>query len=101
MANRPLPFAGLRVLEAAARLNSYSLAGEELGVTHSAVSQTVRRLEETYRTKLFRRQGMRMVPSPAALALARAYSEAAHIVERVGTDLSAVNQGSTLVLSTV
>jgi LysR family glycine cleavage system transcriptional activator len=101
MASRPPPFAGLRVLEAASRLKSYSLAGEELGVTHSAVSQTVRRLEETYRTKLFRRVGMQMTPSQAALALAQAYREAARIVERAGADLSAVNEGSTLVVSTV
>jgi LysR family glycine cleavage system transcriptional activator len=101
MAGRPPPFAGLRVLEAACRLRSYSLAGEELGVTHSAVSQTVRRLEETYRTKLFRRQGMHMVPSGPAVALAKAYAEAALIVDRAGADLSAVREGSALVLSTL
>lgn len=101
MANRPPPFAGLRVLEAACRHKSYSMAGEELGVTHSAVSQTVRRLEETYRTKLFRRQGMQMVPSPPAVALARAYTEAALIVDRAGADLSAITEGASLVLSTL
>lgn len=101
MANRPPPFASLRVLEAASRLKSYSLAGEELGVTHSAVSQTVRRLEETYRMKLFRRQGMRMAPSPAALTLARAYAEAALIVDRAHADLSAETEGLRLVLSTL
>jgi LysR family glycine cleavage system transcriptional activator len=101
MANRPPPFAGLRVLEAAARLKNYSLAGEELGVTHSAVSQTIRRLEETYRTKLFRRQGMQMTPSQPAVALAKAYAEAARIVDRAGADLSAVSEGSVLVLSTM
>ena len=70
-------------------------------MTHSAVSQTVRRLEETYRTKLFRRHGMQMVPSPPALNLARAYLEAARIVERAGADLSASNEGASLVLSTL
>jgi LysR family glycine cleavage system transcriptional activator len=45
MVDRGPPFAALRNLEAASRLRSYSLAGDELGVTHSAVSQAVRRLE--------------------------------------------------------
>ncbi|HWA60222.1 MAG TPA: LysR substrate-binding domain-containing protein [Caulobacteraceae bacterium] len=101
MASRPPPFAGLRVLEVACRLRSYSLTGEELGVTHSAVSQTVRRLEEAYGFKLFRRQGMRMNPTEPALALAKAYLEAARIVDRAAADLTAGQRGSQLVISTV
>src|SRR5262249_45084334 len=101
MANRPPPFAGLRVLEAACRLKSYSLTGEELGVTHSAVSQTVRRLEEAYGLKLFRRQGMRMMPTDPALGLARAYVEAARIVDRAGAELAAGAESAGLVISTL
>ena len=55
MTDRGPPFAALRALEAACRLKSYSLAGDELGVTHSAVSQAVRRLEREYGRTLFRR----------------------------------------------
>ncbi|MEJ0067267.1 MAG: LysR family transcriptional regulator [Caulobacteraceae bacterium] len=58
MSDRGPPFAALRALEAACRLKSYSLAGEELGVTHSAVSQSMRRLEMTY--------GQRLFPSPGS-----------------------------------
>jgi DNA-binding transcriptional LysR family regulator len=76
MADRGPPFQALRALEAACRLRSYSLAGAELGVTHSAVSQAVRRLEREYGRVLFRRVGLRMTPSSAALALAQAYREA-------------------------
>jgi len=101
MPTRPPPFAGLRVLEAASRHRSYSLAGEELGVTHSAVSQTIRRLEDAYRVKLFRRQGMQMSPSQAALRLAQAYREAARIVDRVGVDVASQSEGRRLVLSTL
>ena len=97
----PPPFAGLRTLEAAARLRSYSGAGEELGVTHSAVSQTVRRLELTHGHKLFLRQGSQMVPTPAALALAEAYREAASIVERTTDRLSRASAAPALVLSTL
>jgi DNA-binding transcriptional LysR family regulator len=101
MVDRGPPFAALRVLDAACRLRSYSLAGEELGVTHSAVSQTVKRLERAYGLTLFRREGMQMSPSPAALALARAYREAAHIVDQAGQDLKVREGEVTLVLSTL
>jgi len=101
MAESAPPFAALRVLEAACRLQSYSLTGEELGVTHSAVSQTVRRLERVYGQTLFRREGMHMAPSAAALALAQAYREAARIVARTGEDLKVRDGEGSLVLSTL
>jgi LysR family glycine cleavage system transcriptional activator len=77
MADRGPPFAALRALEAACRLKSYSMAGEELGVTHSAVSQSMRRLELTFGQRLFRRQGLGMEPTAAALSLSVAYRQAA------------------------
>jgi LysR family glycine cleavage system transcriptional activator len=45
----------VRVFEAAARLGSLKLAGEELGVTASAVSHQVRQLEESLGVRLFAR----------------------------------------------
>jgi len=101
MADRGPPFAALRALEAACRLKSYSLAGDELGVTHSAVSQSVRRLELAYGLRLFWRQGAGMAPSPAAIALAQAYREAERIVMRAGEDLKARHGTGALVLSTL
>ena len=41
-----LPFASLRVFEAVVRLGGFRRAAEDLGMTQSAVSQHVRRLEE-------------------------------------------------------
>jgi LysR family glycine cleavage system transcriptional activator len=101
MADRGPPFAALRALEAACRLKSYSLAGDELGVTHSAVSQSVRRLEQCYGQRLFWRQGAGMSPSPAALALAQAYREAERILLRAGEDLKIRDGEGSLVLSTL
>jgi LysR family glycine cleavage system transcriptional activator len=101
MSDRVPPFAALRVLEAAARLHSYSGAGEELGVTHSAVSQAVRRLEHAYGQVLFWRKGKEMAPTEAAVALAAAYREAARIVARATDDLHAATSGRPLVLSTL
>ena len=44
-------------------LASYRQAAEMLGVTHSALSQTVSRLETRYGVKLFERVGRRTVPT--------------------------------------
>lgn len=101
MVDRGPPFAGLRVLETASRLKNYSLTGVELGVTHSAVSQTIRRLEQAYGQLLFRRQGLQMTPTVAALALAAAYREAERVVLRAGVNVRAIDGEPTLVLSTL
>ncbi len=82
MAQRPPPFAALRALEAACRHRSYTAAAAELNVTHSAVSQSVRRLEEEVGTKLFHRRGSSMEPTGPSLALASAYAEASQSVGR-------------------
>ncbi|MEM7170537.1 MAG: LysR substrate-binding domain-containing protein [Pseudomonadota bacterium] len=50
-----LPLNALRAFEAAARLGSFKGAAEELCVTHSAISQQVRQLEQSLGLTLFRR----------------------------------------------
>ncbi len=51
----------LRAFEAAERLQSYSKAAEELGLTHGAVSHRVRELEQQVGVTLFQRVGNSMV----------------------------------------
>ncbi|MCF2857797.1 LysR substrate-binding domain-containing protein [Pseudoalteromonas sp. SMS1] len=51
---------GLRMVEAAARLKSYSKAANELHVSQAAVSQQVRKLEAQLGCKLFYRSGRNM-----------------------------------------
>ncbi|KZN34067.1 hypothetical protein N480_23035 [Pseudoalteromonas luteoviolacea S2607] len=51
---------GLRMVEAAARLKSYSKAAEELHVTQAAISQQIRKLEGQLGCKLFYRKGRSM-----------------------------------------
>ena len=63
------PLETLRVFEVACRHGSYSEAARELHVTHSAVSQRIRQLEEELGLTLFERQGNRMVTTPAGLRL--------------------------------
>ena len=63
------PLETLRVFEVACRHGSYSEAARELHVTHSAVSQRIRQLEEDLGLTLFERQGNRMVPTSSGLRL--------------------------------
>jgi LysR family transcriptional regulator, glycine cleavage system transcriptional activator len=60
MARRFPPLSALRPFEAAARLESFSRAAEELHLTHGAVSHQVRALEEHLGTALFLRTGKRV-----------------------------------------
>ncbi len=60
MARRLPPLSALRPFEAAARLESFSRAADELHITHGAVSHQVRALEEHLNTPLFARHGKRV-----------------------------------------
>jgi len=64
------PLSSLRPFEAAARLESFSRAAEELHLTHGAVSHQVRALEEHLGTALFARQGKRVVLTAAGRSFA-------------------------------
>ena len=57
MATRLPPLAALRAFEAAARLESFSRAADEIHVTHGAVSHQVRALETFVGVPLFAREG--------------------------------------------
>src|SRR6202030_730083 len=63
------PLETLRVFEVACRHGSYSEAAREVHVTHSAVSQRIRQLEEELGLTLFERKGNRMVPTSSGLRL--------------------------------
>ncbi|MBP0590063.1 LysR family transcriptional regulator [Paraburkholderia sp. LEh10] len=66
--SRMPPLKALVAFEAAMRLNSFSLAAEELGVTPGAVGQQVQKLEAWLGLALFSRQIRRIVPSDEARA---------------------------------
>ena len=64
------PLNAVRAFEAAARLGSFKEAAAELGVTHGAVSQQIRLLEDWLGPPaLFRRSVRRVVLTPAGAAL--------------------------------
>jgi len=62
------PLNALRAFEAAGRLGSFKEAAAALHVTHGAVSQQVRLLEEWLGATLFTRQNRRVTLTPAAKA---------------------------------
>jgi LysR family transcriptional regulator, glycine cleavage system transcriptional activator len=99
MTNAAPPFAALRALEAVCRHRNFTYAGAELGMTHSAVSQHMRKLERTFGTALFVRRGLEMQPSPAAMKLAEAYRLASRLVETAVADVSAGPTASQLTVS--
>lgn len=65
------PLKALRAFEAAARSESLTIAADELSVSHSAVSQQVKILEEYFGQRLFERAGRNLKLTPKA----RAYFE--------------------------
>ncbi|MDJ0686449.1 MAG: LysR family transcriptional regulator [Alphaproteobacteria bacterium] len=84
---------GLRAFEAAARHLSFKTAASELGVTAGAVSQQVRKLEETLDVPLFRRlpqgllltdAGERYLPS-----ITRAFEDLTRATEAIAPDINA------------
>ncbi|MFL5297624.1 MAG: LysR substrate-binding domain-containing protein [Phenylobacterium sp.] len=93
------PFFALRALEVAARHQSYSRAATELAVTHSAVSQQIRRLEAELGARLFERRANRMVPTPAAERLARQVGRGLDVLQNAVTEFSTASERDPLVVS--
>jgi LysR family glycine cleavage system transcriptional activator len=85
--NRLPPLSALRPFEAAARLESFSRAAEELHITHGAVSHQVRALEAHLGTPLFTRHGKRVTLTAAGRAFG----------ERVRAALGEIAQAAELV----
>lgn len=71
-----LPLNTLPAFRAAARLQNLRAAAEELHLTHSAVSQQIKLLEEQLGVELFERRGRGLVLNAAGAALQRAVEPA-------------------------
>src|SRR5438128_6762817 len=85
MAQKLPPLTALRAFEAAARLESFSRAADEIFVTHSAVSHQIKALEEFLGVPLFSRQGRRRVTLT---------SEGDFFAERVRSALNQVSEAA-------
>ena len=86
---RRVPLAFLRVFEAAGRAGSFAGAAEELGLSPSAVSHSIRKLEESIALKLFER-------STREVALTR---EGTVLLEHIQRGLEEMRRGFALVTS--
>lgn len=79
------PLSALRAFEAAARHGGFSAAGRELNVTHAAIGQQVRGLEERLGVTLMRREGRGLALTPEGARLAATLREALDLIrEGVG-----------------
>ena len=76
MKNSMPPLSRLRPFEAAARLESFSRAAEELGMTQAAVSKQIGQLERELETMLFERRNRAVYLTPAGQRLGRVVSGA-------------------------
>lgn len=93
-----LPLNAIRVFEAVARRLSFSAAGEELHVTHAAVSHQIRRLEEWLGVALFERGGRqvrlteagRTLLTPTAYALRDLEEACRRVRQSARTDMLSV-----------
>ncbi|HEY2710007.1 MAG TPA: LysR substrate-binding domain-containing protein [Caulobacteraceae bacterium] len=83
--------AELRAVETICRRGGFTPAGAELGVSRSAVSQQVSRLEAKLGRDLFQRRQGRIQPTRAASALAEAYRAAADALAKAASVLAGDN----------
>ena len=71
-----LPFKAMQVVESVVRLGSFAGAARELGLSESAISNSVRRFERDLGLPLFDRRGGRVRARRSAVDIAAAASEA-------------------------
>ena len=81
MVRRLPPLSALRPFEAAARLEIFSRAAEELHLTHGAISRQVRALEDHVGAELFTRHGKRVALTSAGRAFAERVRAALHEIQ--------------------
>ena len=92
LSRQNLPLNGLRAFESAARHQSFSAAAEELCVTHGAISQQIKALEERTGLRLFDRHNRGVRLTDAGAALLPTLSES---FDRISTSLNALTQSRT------
>jgi DNA-binding transcriptional LysR family regulator len=96
---RKLPsFFALRAFEAAARLNSFTLAGRELHLTPSAISHQVRALEEYFGKPLFERRNRRIDLTPDGTRLLSGLTGAFDAIEAICAELEPSPRRNSLVV---
>ncbi|CAN7176888.1 LysR substrate-binding domain-containing protein [Mesorhizobium sp. LjNodule214] len=88
-----IPLNAVRAFEAAARHLSFSAAGEELHVTHPAISHQIRRLEEWLGVSLFHRDARKVRLTEAGVILQASASSA---LAELGATCRRIRRNATL-----
>ncbi|MFD1746066.1 LysR substrate-binding domain-containing protein [Rhizobium helianthi] len=92
--SRQFPLNALRVFEAVARHGSFTKAGEELGLTQTAVSYQVKLLEDTIDEQLFLRRPRKIALTDAGSRLAPKVSEAFETLREAVADMRNTADGT-------
>ncbi|KAB1087565.1 LysR family transcriptional regulator [Neorhizobium galegae] len=98
--SKQFPLNALRVFEAAARLMSFTRAGEELGLTQTAVSYQIKLLEDTIGEQLFLRRPRQVSLTEAGERLAPRIAEAFAIMGDALSTLHDASEGTLTIHST-
>src|ERR1700744_2525775 len=91
-------FVLLRAFESAARLQSFTLAAEELHLTQSAISHQVKELEEYFGRPLFIRRNRRVEMTPEGLGLQERLVRVFDVIEAACNEVSLAPDAQVLVL---
>ena len=89
----------LIAFEAVARLNSVTLAAEELNTSMSAISRHIRNLEERLSVQLVRRDGRGIALTPAGRSYQDAVASALSSLQTAEARLTQVNRSLTIACS--
>ncbi|WP_151717313.1 LysR substrate-binding domain-containing protein [Gemmobacter serpentinus] len=89
----------LLALEAVERLGSASAAGEELSLTHSAVSRQLKVLEDQIGVTIFRREGKGLALTPAGVDYARSVRGVLQDLARASLRIKASGERSSVNLA--
>ena len=89
MQNPLPPLSALRAFEAAARNGSLSAAARELNVTHPAIAQQVKKLEEWFGVPLLQRAGRGVAVTAEGTVLARELGDGFETLRRAVESMDA------------
>ncbi len=93
MSTPRIPLNTLPTFRVVARLGNLRAAAEELHLTHSAVSQQIKLLEEQLGFALFERRGRRIVLNPAGTVLQAATEQALSRLNEAARSAAAASRG--------
>ncbi|MDH6249414.1 LysR family glycine cleavage system transcriptional activator [Polynucleobacter sphagniphilus] len=88
----------LRAFEAAARLESFTLAAKELHLTQSAISHQIRELEDYFGKSLFLRQNRRVAPTAEGRRLLDSLSRVFDVIEAACNEVTLAPSSQVLAL---